>query len=252
MKQTNYEEKIQKLLNKYQNQKVKLQNSVSVEEISKNLTAIFEIMDNIDELLMKNEDIVLNIKQLDLKERLQKYREPDAFDKELRHSWLEHWKKESIDFWTVGDPFVDPDLFNMRKRMFGKLFINKEIPERLKTLLEEHQKVFLSGAYNASIALCRVILEVALYNKLKDNNILVHPGIEERNLSGLLDLLKDPKIKKYIGLKNELESKAHEIRKVTNKALHWKSGKCKKIRHTEDEALKYIHDTFEILEALYK
>ncbi len=253
MKQADYEEKVQKLLNDYQNKKVELLHSLATDDEKQKAQfciELFEIMDKLDELLIEEGEIIKPIKQPVLRERLQEYRKKsDYFDKLLYEVWL-NYKEEKEDFIVVDTLFVSPEEFNRRKRKFNVLFAKRKLPRRLKTLVEEHRKVFVSGAYNASIALCRVTLEVALWNWLQDKfpgNVEPHPSF-----NSLKKQLKNPKIKKHASLRKDLENKLDEIHEVANTLLHCKPRRYKKYKHNEDEALSFIHATFEILETLYK
>lgn len=138
------------------------------------------------------------------------------------------------------------------KIKIGPIISSFKVPSYLLSYFEELKETYAFGQYRASIALCRALLEMALYRKLKakgafrnkDPKVTIIDVAREDNLNHYINMAKWEKI-----LSKDSHNIAHGIRKTANNVLHAKDAE-KQIDHKV--VIDTIFATLRILEELYR
>lgn len=139
------------------------------------------------------------------------------------------------------------------KMKIGPVISSFQVPKHLIVYFNEIRETFAFEQYRATIALCRALLEMCLYQKL--NSKKAFSRRDSKSVVSFQDA-KEDSICKYINMAKSyrlLSSKeidtAHEIRKAANKVLHVQESP---MRPTETDTLNIIRNTVSILQSLYK
>lgn len=136
----------------------------------------------------------------------------------------------------------------------GPLIVTFQIPQNMISYFDEIRESFSFGMYRSSIALCRALLEMALYLKL------LSKGFFKANHQNVvkIDLAKEDKFYKFINaaekckiLDLDKSNRAHNLRAKVNKVLHLKETKDIPAPKRE-EALEIIKETSNIIDYLYR
>ena len=124
------------------------------------------------------------------------------------------------------------------------------LPETIKTYFEEIKEAYAFGHGRSCIALCRALLEIALFDKLKEKGYFRDTG----NKVSKIDLAEEDNLFKYINLAKQVgilphkfAEISHQIKISANKILHLKGGK---INFDQKDTIKIIFKTIEVIEYL--
>ena len=134
----------------------------------------------------------------------------------------------------------------------GPIISSQIVPDYIINYFEEVKESFACSQYRASIALCRSLLEILLYKKLKAKGAFRNKDPKLINI----DVAKQDNLLKYIydaKLMKILERAdcdiAHKVRKTANLILHPKDDMP---QATREETLRIISDTMYLIEKLYR
>lgn len=134
----------------------------------------------------------------------------------------------------------------------GPIISSSKIPEHLINYFEELKETYAFGQYRSSIALCRALLEMALFHKLTVRGAF---RTQDTNITNI-NVAKEDNLNRYINMAkwNELlseseRSNAHEIRKKANDILHAKNSSNEL---NGSEIIDTISLTINIIEKLYR
>lgn len=134
----------------------------------------------------------------------------------------------------------------------GPIISSFKIPSYLLSYFSEIKETYAFGKYRASVALCRALLEMALYRKLKakgafrdkDPKVTSIDVSKEDNLNRYINMAKWEKI-----LSKDSQDLAHRIRRAANDVLHIKDSE-QQLDHKI--VVDTIFATLRILEGLYR
>jgi hypothetical protein len=115
------------------------------------------------------------------------------------------------------------------------IFIHSKPPEEAREHLIEATQCYLQGFYQASIIICRSVVEYVLDNELEKKG---QPT--DQHLYLIVDNARKEKI-----IDSRLSSVAHSLRKAGRDAIH------RKRLFLREDALKYLEDTKNILQHVY-
>jgi len=138
------------------------------------------------------------------------------------------------------------------KIVIGPIIASSKVPSPLLSYFDELRETYAFGQYRASVALCRALLEMALYRKLKargafkDKNSKVI-SIDVRREDSLDHYINTAKWENILSRKNY--DSAHRIRKTAIGILHAKDAE-KPLDHKL--VVDTIFATLRILEELYR
>ncbi|HPD57535.1 MAG: hypothetical protein BWY26_01232 [Elusimicrobia bacterium ADurb.Bin231] len=142
--------------------------------------------------------------------------------------------------------------YYIRRIKVGPIIYTSYLPIALKQYFSEVRQAYAFGLYRSSIIMCRSVLEISLYDKLKRKKLISNITSNVTDMKKYFDdkLFELIKITKNNNIINKhLSDRCHEIREIANKVLHLKEDE---IKVAEDDVLKMIKDTLEIVEYLYK
>ncbi len=138
------------------------------------------------------------------------------------------------------------------KIVIGPIISSSKVPSHLLSYFEELKETYAFGQYRASIALCRALLEMALYRKLKARGAFKDKDPKVTNI----DVAREDNLNRYINmakwekvLSKDSHDMAHGIRKTANDVLHTKDAE-KPLDHKV--VVDTIFATIRILEELYR
>jgi len=142
--------------------------------------------------------------------------------------------------------------FYIRSIKVGPIISSSHISKSVSDYFLEIRKTYAFEQYRSCIALCRSLLEMSLYDKLKkkklltsNNSTVIHMrDYMDESLIRLIDIARRNRV-----LTTILRDKSHDIRKIANKILH---AKEENPALSERDALKVIHDTMEVIEYLHR
>ena len=138
------------------------------------------------------------------------------------------------------------------KTIIGPIISSSKVPDHLLAYFNELKETYAFGQYISSLALCRVLLEMALYDKLKargefkgKNSKITHINVaKEDNLNRYINVAKWKSL-----ISSADHEAAHKVRTTANSVLR---AKGKETRLNAKEALQAIFDTIRIIENLYR
>ena len=156
------------------------------------------------------------------------------------------------DIFSDFHSWFDVTSYYLAQITIGPIISSFKIPSYLLSYFSEIKEAYAFGKYRASVALCRALLEMALYRKLKakgafrdkDPKVTSINVAREDNLNRYINMAKWEKI-----LSKDSLDLAHQIRKTANSVLHIKDSEQqldKKI------VVDSIFATLRILEGLYR
>ena len=156
------------------------------------------------------------------------------------------------DLFSDFHSWFDVTSYYLAQITIGPIISSFKIPSYLLSYFTEIKETYAFGKYRASVALCRALLEMALYRKLKakgafrdkDPKVTSINVAREDNLNRYINMAKWEKI-----LSKDSLDLAHQIRKTANSVLHIKDSEQqldKKI------VVDSIFATLRILEGLYR
>jgi len=140
----------------------------------------------------------------------------------------------------------------IRRIKIGPIIYSSYLPNNVKNYFSEVRDAYAFGLYRSSVIMCRSIIEISLFNKLQKRKFITDARAKISTVQDYLDdkLIELIRIAEYKNIINKRLSKlSHEIRKAANKVLHLKEDDIKLV---EDEAMKIIRDTVEVVEHIYK
>ncbi|MBW2306472.1 MAG: DUF4145 domain-containing protein [Deltaproteobacteria bacterium] len=130
------------------------------------------------------------------------------------------------------------------KAKIGPIISTSEIKnDRIRAYFDEIKETCAFGQYRSSVALCRALLEMALFDKL--------------NRKGVIEIAKEDNLSKFITqskrfriLSSTMADLAHEVRESANNILHLKELEAGSDL-TEKRTFRIIFQTVRVLEYLY-
>jgi hypothetical protein len=133
----------------------------------------------------------------------------------------------------------------------GPIISSLKVPAHLLSYFDELKESYAFGQYKASTALCRTLLEIAMYDKLKAKGAFKNKDSKVTSI----DVTKEDNLCRYINMakcekmlsKNSTDT-AHEIRRAANEVLHAKEAGKKLDRKF---VIDTIFSTVKIVEELY-
>lgn len=150
------------------------------------------------------------------------------------------------------DSWFDLIGYYFNKIRIGPIISSSKVPDRLLAYFDELRETFAFGQYRSSIVLCRALLEMALYEKLKAKGAFKNkdPKVIQ------IDVAKEDNLNRYINMakwEHVMQTgscdMAHEVRKTANAVLHAKDSE--KALNPKD-AMEVIFKTLKIIEHLYR
>jgi len=138
------------------------------------------------------------------------------------------------------------------KIVIGPIISSSKVPPHILSYFEELKETYAFGQYRASVALCRALLEMALYRKLKARGAFKDKDPKVTNV----DVAREDNLNRYINmakwekvLSKDGHDMAHGIRKTANDVLHTKDAE----RPLDQKVVvDTILSTIRILEELYR
>jgi hypothetical protein len=138
------------------------------------------------------------------------------------------------------------------KMQVGAIISSSNIPERVLPYFNEIRESYAFDQYRSSLALCRALLEMVLFDKLDRRKAFAKQSKSPTNINhekegNLFVYIWMAKSKAIIS-KNETDI-AHKIRIYCNSILHLKD---KEIKPNRDDTFKIIIDTVNLIESIYR
>jgi len=140
------------------------------------------------------------------------------------------------------------------RALCGSIITPSKLPPNIIEYFDEIKEAYAFGLEKACISLCRALLEIALYEKLKSKGAF-KKGMESK-ASNVIDISKEDTLMRLIVIakqkniiSNNYKEVAHEIRKRGNNVLHLKDTNEYSVKGL---ALKTITDTVVFIEHLYR
>jgi len=138
------------------------------------------------------------------------------------------------------------------KTIIGPIISSSKVPDHILAYFNELKEIYAFGQYRSSLVLCRALLEMALYDKLKARGVfkVKNPKVtdinvaKEDNLNRYIDVAK----RKHLITRASYEI-AHKVRTTANSVLH---AKDTKMQLNAKEVLEAMFDTIRIIENLYR
>ena len=138
------------------------------------------------------------------------------------------------------------------KMQIGPMITSLKVPDHVLVYFDELRETFAFGQYRSSVALCRALLEMSLYMKLKakgafknrDTKVTSIDVAKEDNLNRYINMAKWEKV-----LDSESCGVAHEVRTAANSVLHLRDSSK---QFDRKETMKIILDTVRVVEMLYR
>jgi len=138
------------------------------------------------------------------------------------------------------------------KTRIGPIISASKIPDHLLAYFNELKETYAFHQYRSSLALCRSLLEIGLYDKLKARGIFkaTNPKVTH------IDIAKEDNLNRYINIakwEHLLSPASYEIvnkiRTSANSILH---PKDKEPQLNAKQVFETIFDTIRIIETLYR
>jgi hypothetical protein len=136
--------------------------------------------------------------------------------------------------------------------VIGPIIDTSKVPSHFLSYFNKLKETYAFGQYRASVALCRALLEMALYQKLKARRAFKDEDPKTTNI----DVRRENNLSRYITmaqrekiLSKKNQDDAHSIRKAANDVLHTKDAE-KPLDYKV--VLESIFKTLRILEELYR
>lgn len=148
--------------------------------------------------------------------------------------------------------FID---YYYSKMKIGPIIASFHIPDYIQDYFNEIRETYALGLYRSSVALCRALLEMSLFDKLSRKGVFRDRNSKVTNM----DMVKEDTLIRFIYLgkrerilNNEKKDLAHGIRKSANNILHLK-GKNKKedLPLSEKDTFEIVINTIKVIEYLY-
>jgi hypothetical protein len=142
--------------------------------------------------------------------------------------------------------------YYLKKTRIGPIISASKIPDHLLAYFDELKEAYAFQQYRSSLALCRSLLEMGLYDKLKARGIFkaTNPKVTH------IDIAKEDNLNRYINiakwehlLSPASHEIAHKIRTSANSILH---PKDKEPQLNAKQVFETIFDTIRIIETLYR
>ena len=138
------------------------------------------------------------------------------------------------------------------KARIGPIISSSKVPDHILVYFNELKETYAFGQYRSSLAMCRSLLEMAIYNKLKTRGVFN----KKNSKIAQIDIAKEDNLYKYINLAKQFglitsanHEIAHKIRMAANFVLHPKDAENKL---DSTGVLKTLLDTIKIIESLYR
>ena len=156
------------------------------------------------------------------------------------------------DLFSDFHSWFDVTSYYLAQTTIGPIISSFKIPSYLLSYFSEIKETYAFGKYRASVALCRALLEMALYRKLKakkafrdkDTKVTSINVAREDNLNRYINMAKWEKI-----LSRDSIDLAHQIRKTANGVLHIKDSE----QQLDNKiVVDTIFATLRIIEGLYR
>lgn len=156
------------------------------------------------------------------------------------------------DLFSDFHSWFDVTSYYFAKIKIGPIISSFKVPSYLLSYFKEIKETYAFGQYRASVALCRALLEMALYRKLKakgafrdkDPKVTSIDVAREDNLNRYINMAKWEKI-----FSKDSQDIAHGIRKTANDVLHIRDVE-KQLDHKI--VVDTIFATLRLLEELYR
>jgi len=137
------------------------------------------------------------------------------------------------------------------KMSIGAIISSAIVPKKIKPYFDELRETYAFEQLRASIALCRALLEMVLFEKLSRLKAFTNrpqlTNISPEKEGNLYLYIRMAKNKKIL---NEAETdSAHDIRKFCNKILHMTKDE---IQPNHSETFRIIIDTISLIESIYR
>lgn len=142
--------------------------------------------------------------------------------------------------------------YYIRRIKVGPIIYTSNLPQSVEKYFSEVRQTYAFGLYRASVIMCRSIIEISLFNKLKRKKLIPDVKSNVANMRNYLDdkLIDFIRIAKINHIINEqLLDQSHKIRIAANNVLHLKEDE---IKLAENDVLDIIRDTVAVVEYLYK
>lgn len=138
------------------------------------------------------------------------------------------------------------------KMEIGAIISSAIVPRKILPYFNEIRETYAFGQLRASIALCRALLEMVLYDKLDrmgafKNKATEPPGISPEKEGNLYRYILDAKRRKV--LSNDEAYTAHKVKNFCNQILHLKN---ENVAPKLSETYRTIVDTISVIESIYR
>lgn len=148
--------------------------------------------------------------------------------------------------------WFDITRYYIRRIKVGPIIYTSNLPVNVEKYFYEVRQSYAFGLYRSSVIMCRSIVEITLFNKLKRKKLITDVKSNVTNMRNylddkLVDLIRIARNNHIID--KQLSDLSYNIKKAANSVVHLKDDD---IKLTEDEVLKIIKDTVKVVEHLYK
>jgi len=147
---------------------------------------------------------------------------------------------------------VDYISYFVRSMRIGALIASRSVPEEISSSFSELRDCFAFGFLRASGAICRMMMETAYYHALQRHSDFFRTGdnvvrIDLRTEDRLFQFIKEAHRLGLVGQK--VTQKAHDTRRLVNAGVIHTKGLNPSL--SESETIQIIHDTMDVIEAVY-
>ena len=142
--------------------------------------------------------------------------------------------------------------YYINKTRIGPIVSSSKVPDHLLAYFDELKETYAFHQYRSSLALCRSLLEMALYDKLKTRGVFKanNPKVTH------IDIAKEDNLNRYINIAKweriispAMHEIAHKVRTTANSILHPKDTATKL---NGKQVLEAMFQTIRIIENLYR
>jgi len=138
------------------------------------------------------------------------------------------------------------------KMEIGAIISSAIVPKKISPYFNEIREAYAFGQLRASLALCRALLEMVLYDKLDRIGAFKNKPKQPRDISpekegNLYRYIIDAKARKLISSNDA--TTAHKVRDFCNQILHLKKNN---IAPGSSETYRIIVDTVSVIESVYR
>ena len=170
-------------------------------------------------------------------------------EKEFEESLDEYLSDKFDELFDKFHVWFDYVVFYRRKAQAGCIIVPFHSKPSIDKYYSEISDAFSFGLFKASIALCRALLELVLFDELCKRKLLtktnvLHIETERQEEFNLARMISQAKKSKLIGRSSE--ERAHKSRRTANDILHGTSEE----KVTEEIAFEVIRDTNFVVEDL--